>query len=320
MQDTVASVKVIISGTEYTLVNTSGNVWSATVTAPAASSYMQGGGYFPVRVTATYQTGATSTVDDTTAGALGQAARLVVKERVKPTLVFDSPTAGQYVTTTLSSFTVRALDNANGQSTGYSGINANTLRVRIQSAKNSIDRTISSGFVMTSITGGISATYDLVGNGIILPDGDDYVITANVTDNDGNAADAVTLGFVIDTTPPELSVTSPVENFASQIPQITVSGVTTDAISETVTVSIELDGVFVKTATVDAEGNFSTTVNVGTIGDHAITVTSTDQAGKSSSVTRHIYFSDALPEFISVRLVPNPVDAGQTYMIEVVVE
>ena len=49
-------------------------------------------------------------------------------------------------------------------------------------------------------------------------------------------------------------------------------------------------------------------------------VTATDRAGKSTSVTRNVEVNTTAPKITAVEIVPNPADAGATYIIKVTVE
>lgn len=52
-------------------------------------------------------------------------------------------------------------------------------------------------------------------------------------------------------------------------------------------------------------------------GENTITIVATDSAGKSTTITRKVTLNTSAPEFESVTLTPNPVDAGKTYKISV---
>ena len=78
------TVTTTINGQTYTLTETSegSGVFTATLTAPSASSYPETNHYFPVSVTATDEYGNSTTKDDTDA-SLGNSLKLFVKEKVK---------------------------------------------------------------------------------------------------------------------------------------------------------------------------------------------------------------------------------------------
>ena len=92
---------------------------------------------------------------------------------------------------------------------------------------------------------------------------------------------------------------------------VTVSGTTNDATSSPVKVTVNGDAV-----TVQENGSFSKVVTL-TEGENTITVIATDSAGKQTTVVRHVTKDTGAPVFQSIELVPNPVDAGQTYIIRV---
>ena len=54
-------------------------------------------------------------------------------------------------------------------------------------------------------------------------------------------------------------------------------------------------------------------------GSNTIVVTATDAAGKSSSVTRTVTLDTSVPVVQSASITPNPVDAGATMIISVVI-
>lgn len=95
-----------------------------------------------------------------------------------------------------------------------------------------------------------------------------------------------------------------------------MSGVTNDATSSPVTVTITLNTVDQGAVTVESSGAFSKELTL-TEGSNTIVVTATDSAGKSSEVTRTVKLDTGAPVFQSVTIVPNPVDCGATYVITV---
>lgn len=319
--NTIRSVTATINGVTYTLTPTQDGGYSASGTAPAGSSFPLTGGYYPVSVRVEYDTGAATVVNDETPGTLGQSCRLVVKEKVKPVTVIESPTSGQYQTTALQSVVFRITDNNNGQSNGFSGVNVSSIRGSIVSVSKSINISFTGADVTSeAITGGYRFTYAISSG---LPDATDYVITINASDNDGNAADAASVSFVVDTTPPELSVTSPVEGLRTYSSLCPVEGVTSDITTSPVTLQIYLNDTLVETISgsgIAQDGSFSTSVTFTTAGNNVVKVVATDTAGKTSTVSRNVFFSDSVPIIHSVTLVPNPVDGGTSFSIEVDVE
>lgn len=166
---------------------------------------------------------------------------------------------------------------------------------------------VTSGINKAAITKGYRCTYT---PSQALTDGA-HSVYFNVTDHDGNAATQVTTAITIDTTPPVLTLSSPVDNLVTNNPSCVVSGVTNDNLSSPVTVKVNNQEV-----SVAENGSFSTTLTL-TEGENTITVVATDGAGKSSTVTRTVILDTHAPVFSQVTIAPNPVDAGATYIITV---
>lgn len=98
-----------------------------------------------------------------------------------------------------------------------------------------------------------------------------------------------------------------------------VRGTTNDASSSPVTVKITLRGTDQGAITVGSDGAFSKTLTLAE-GSNSIVITATDSAGKSSSVTRTVTLDTTKPVIKSAVITPNPVDAGTSMVITVVVE
>jgi hypothetical protein len=108
-----------------------------------------------------------------------------------------------------------------------------------------------------------------------------HVIGASVADVAGNRATASKTA-VIDTTPPQLAITSVsgddvVNATEAAVPQLVIG--TSDALGQTV--SVTLDGVAVGTATVQADGSWSKTLSFASAspGQHQVSASVTDAAG-----------------------------------------
>lgn len=294
----VEQVKAIINGQEYTLkLNTSTGKYEATVTAPTKSSFNNTGGYYPVTIEATDDAGNTTTVtsSDTT---LGENLRLVVKEKVAPVITITSPTASAYITNNKPTFKWKVTDDD-------SGVNVNTVSISIDNGT-----AITSGITKTSISGGYEFSYTPT---TALSDGA-HSIAINAKDNDGNAASQKTVAFTVDTVAPILNISSPVDGIAQKEATCVVAGTTNDTTSSPVTVTV--NG---KAVTVKADGSFSEAISLNE-GMNTITIVATDAAGKTTTITRTVKLDTGAPQFISVTINPNPVDAGNTYVISVSVE
>lgn len=327
MSNLVNSVTVTIDGTPIVLESQDGLTWTKTAIAPTASSHNLTGGYYPLTVTATYETGTTTTVsgtsdttDATYDATLSPQCRLVVKETYRPTINIISPTNNAYFKTATQSMEIDIVDNANGQATGYSGVDPSTITVTIVSVKLNQSLVLgyselAGGNMISNTTGGFKITGTKP-----FDDSDDWTIAVNAADYDGNNAVATTVSFTIDTEAPMLSVSSPVDNFKTANSTLTISGTTNDSSSGAVTVSVTVDGNDFGTIPVQANGSFSGTITLTGSGDKVIVITATDVAGNSTPITRNVFYSSDAPTIKSVTMVPNPVDGGQTYIITVVTE
>lgn len=285
----IKTVQATINGVPTTLtLNPSTGKYEATITAPTKSSYNQSGGYYNVTVKAT-DTAGNSTSKDATDATLGSKLKLVVKEKVAPTITVTYPTASASTTNNKPTFTWKVSDDD-------SGVNSNTIGITIDSGSK-----ITSGITKTATTGGYECSYTPA---TALSDGS-HTVKFNASDNDGNAATQKSVTFKVDTVPPTLNVTSPAEGL------VTVKGTTNDATSSPVTVKVNGTAV-----TVDASGNFSTTVTL-TEGSNTITVVATDSAGKATTVTRKVTLDTKAPTITDVSITPNPVDGGKTFVIAV---
>lgn len=302
----IATVKTTINGVEHTLAyNETSGKYEGTLTAPGLSSYNQTDHYYNVSVTATDTAGNTAAIDATDA-ALGASLRLIVKEKVAPTITITSPGAGARLTTNTPTITAQLRDND-------SGVDLSTVALTIDSGA-AIGQA-AAGMTCTPVEGGYDLTYIPQ---TPLEEGG-HTIALAASDNDGNAGQAASVSIVVDTIAPTLNVTAPAQGLTTNQTAGKVVGNTNDATSSPCTVTITVNGVDAGTVALDENGAFAHDVTYSE-GENTIVVTSTDTAGKSTTVTRTVNVSTTAPEFISVELVPNPVDCGQTYVIKVSVQ
>lgn len=291
----VQTVKAKINGQTVNLTYNKGNqAWEATTTAPSQSSYNQPNHYYGVEVTATDDSGNSTTVSATT-GDFQDDLQLVVKEKVPPVITITSPTDEAFLTNNKPTIQFSITDDD-------SGVDPDTITIKIDNGAN-----ITSGITKNASGRGFNCSYVPT---TALGDGS-HTVYVNAKDHDGNAAVQKSVQFTVDTVAPTLNVTSPTEGLKTNEDTVTVSGTTNDATSSPVKVTVNGDVV-----TVQENGSFSKVVTL-TEGENTITVIATDSAGKQTTVVRHVTKDTGAPVFQSIELVPNPVDAGQTYIIRV---
>lgn len=295
----IQTVQANINGTWHNLTyNPENQRWEATITAPGATSFNQPGGYYNVQVRATNTAGTQGTADGSTLPGL----QLIVKETVAPVITITSPSNGARVTNSNQPVTFTVIDEAGG-----SGVDLESVVVKLDGSA------VSAGEVTHSaVTNGYSFTYTPAS-----PMGDgSHTVTVDASDNDGNAAAQKSTTFIVDTVAPSLNVTSPTDGLVTNNASITVTGTTNDATSSPVTVTVQLNSQDQGAVTVESNGSFSKAITLAN-GANVIVVTSTDQAGKSTSVTINVTLDTSVPQIVAASITPNPVDAGETMVISV---
>lgn len=297
----VKTVQAIINGTTTTLtLNEETGLYEASLAAPSTSSYnVNTGHYYPVTIKATDDAGNTTTVSDTDA-TLGDSCKLEVTESTAPVITITSPTEGQCLTNSAPTIQWTVTDDD-------SGVDSDTISLTVDD-----DTAITSGITKATITNGYSCSYTLQ---TALDDGT-HTVYIDASDNYGNAATQRTVNFTVDTIPPTLSVTSPTNNLATNETEIAVAGTTNDVTSNPVTVTVKVNDGDAEEVTVGSTGTFSMTVTLES-GTNTITVTATDAAGKTSSVTRTVTLDATAPTISAVTISPNPVSTGEVLTISV---
>lgn len=298
----VSSVKALINGQEYILnYNSSTGKYEAVITAPATSSYnVNTGHYYTVSVTATDDAGNSTTINDQDE-TFGTYMRLRVVEKVPPVLTITYPTSGAAITSNLPTFIWTVTDND-------SGVDPDTIGITIDSGS----KITGSSITKTAITGGYTCSYT---PSSILSDGS-HTFSVSASDHDRNNAASSDVTFSIDTVPPSLIVTSPVDGLVTNVTTLVVSGVTNDSSESPVTLTVKLNSGSAEAVTVESDGSFTKVLTL-VQGQNTITVVSTDAAGQSTTVVRTVTLNQYAPVFESVTIYPNPVDAGATYIISV---
>ena len=298
----VKQVRAQVNGTWYTLsLNTLTNKYEKTITAPGVTSYNMDGGYYPVTVEATDDSGNVTT--DT-------GGRLFVRETVAPVVTITSPTTGALLDQNqpVIRFTLR--DESNG-----SGVKLDTLALTIDGGGAADTAgSESAGMVCTAVAGGYDCTYTPQ---TALTDGG-HTISITVQDNDGNMAAAATSAITIDTTPPTLDITAPADGLKTNQDSVTVNGTTDDATSKPVTVTIAVGGTDQGAVTVAADGGFTKAVPVA-VGTNTIVIRATDRAGKFTEITRTVSVNKNAPVISNIAATPNPVNTGESVLISVTV-
>ena len=298
----IKTVRAQINGQWHTLtLNPSNGHYEAEITAPSVTSYNQPNHYYNVTVEATNDAGTTVSASGTTIPGL----QLQVRERIKPVVTITSPSNGARITNNKQPVLFTATDETNG-----SGVDLSSLVVKLDDVPVPSEQISNS-----AITNGYSFTYTPAE---ALSDGS-HTVTVDISDHDGNTADRKTTTFIVDTVAPTLNVTAPTEGYITNTAELTVVGTTNDATSSPVTVKITLNSADQGAVTVNTGGAFSKQITLAE-GANVIVITATDAAGKSTSVTRNVTLDTSQPVITSATITPNPVDAGKTMLISVVIE
>lgn len=299
----VSTVQAIINGVITNLpLNEETGLYEADLTAPSETSYNNNPEhYFPVTIKAVDSAGNQTVIDDMDV-TLGEKLRLRVMEVTPPVIIITSPTEGEFTSNTLPVVNFTVTDSG-------SGVNPDTISVTIDDGNK-----ITEGIAKTSITGGYACSYAISES---LSDGM-HTIYADAGDYDGNSAVQRTVNFTVDTVPPELSVTSPVNNYASNNPAITISGSARDVTSGLSSVTVRINGGAQIELEVNADGSFLYETNLAE-GANTIVVTATDIGGIQSQVTRIAVLDLDAPVISDVEITPNPVSTGEILNVKVTV-
>ena len=298
----IKTVRAQINGQWHTLtLNPSNGHYEAEITAPSVTSYNQPNHYYNVTVEATNDAGTTVSASGTTIPGL----QLQVREKIKPVVTITSPSNGARITNNKQPVLFTATDETNG-----SGVDLSSLVVKLDDVPVPSEQISNS-----AITNGYSFTYTPAE---ALSDGS-HTVTVDISDHDGNTADRKTTTFIVDTVAPTLNVTAPTEGYITNTAELTVVGTTNDVTSSPVTVKITLNSADQGAVTVNTGGAFSKQITLAE-GANVIVITATDAAGKSTSVTRNVTLDTSQPAITSATITPNPVDAGKTMLISVVIE
>lgn len=294
----IATMEYIMNGQTYQLQkDLSTGKYKKVLTAPAKSSYSQPNHVYATTLKVKDQAGNVTTIDQGNA-EFGSKMKLDVNEKVPPVITPTKPGDEAYLTRNSVQIQFDVTDNDSGVAQG-----SISLQIDNQAA-------ITTGLTKTEIAGGYRCAYTAN-----IADGD-HTIKINAKDNDGNVASQETITFVVDTTNPELKLSSPATDLITNKKSLTVAGVTSDATSGPCTVTIKLNDVDQGAVTVSGSGDFSKVVSLAK-GTNNLTVRSTDKAGKYTEVERAVVYDPDAPQVLSVEITPNPVDAGGEFTITV---
>jgi hypothetical protein len=301
----ISTVRVQINGTWTNLTyNSSTGAYEATITAPSTTSFNKTGGYYPVTVEATNTVGTKTTVNDSHV-TLGASCKLRVQERVKPVVTINSPTSGARVTNNKQPIVFTVTDESGG-----SGVDLNSLDVQLDDREQTAQT-----LETVAATNGYRCTFT---PGTALADGE-HRFSAQVSDFDGNTSTLVSIVFTVDTVAPTLNISSPAEGYTTSSTSVVVSGTTNDATSSPVTLTMALDNSAAQAVTVASNGGFTKTFSNLSHGSHKVVIVAKDAAGKTTTITRNFTVDTSAPVISKITITPNPVDAGNTMKISVVV-
>lgn len=298
----VSTVQVIINGatTDLTL-NAESGLFEGNVTAPAETSYNNNAEhYFPVTIKAVDAAGNQTVVNDTDV-MLGSKLKLRVMETVLPVIIITSPTESELTANPTPTVNWTVTDSG-------SGVDPDTIGITIDDGNKIVD-----GITKMEITNGYICSYSIsepLGNGA-------HTIYIDATDYDGNAATQRTVNFTVDTVPPELSVTAPVNNYVTNNATITVSGAASDVTAGLASVTVRINGGSAQMVEV-VNGVFSQEFSLAN-GANTIVVTATDTVGLQTQITRIATLDTDAPVISDVVLTLNPVSTGEILNVQVTV-
>ncbi len=163
-----------------------------------------------------------------------------------PVSTITAPTEGQRLVNSKPTVTWTVTDND-------SGVNPNTIGITIDNGSK-----VTSGITKTAITGGYSCSYPIP---TALAEGS-HAIKVDAQDYDGNNAVQRVVNIIVDTIPPQLSVTSPTNNLVTKTATLAVSGTTDDATSKPCIVTVQFNNGTAQEIPVGSNGAFSTNITL----------------------------------------------------------
>lgn len=243
---------------------------------PSGTSYHQPGGYFPVAVEATNDSGDTATATAETMASL----RLVVRETTAPALTLVSPAPG-YLQTGAPTFVFEAVDEEGGSGVDPESFEvsaaAETILSQASPAGSFGKGALSAAAETEEIPGGYRFTWSPPGG---WADGQ-HTVTASVQDYDGNLS-TVSGAYTVDTVPPALYLKKPYLRHVVDEPSVSVAVEAWDGGSGIA--SVIIGGINVGAA----QGGRPQTADVPLdVGENHIQIVATDAAGNQT--TQELY-------------------------------
>lgn len=290
----VEIVKAFVDEQEYVLKwDPKTSRYKAVITAPSKTSYQQPNHYYDVRLKATSHTGNVIEVDSQSP-TLGEHLRLRTLEKKPPIIVPEYPKESSLIGTASPLMVWTISDDE-------SGVDPNTISISIDEAPP-----IAIDINKIETHNGYRCEYKPV----TLSDGP-HVYKLNAADFDGNSAIEISINFRVDATPPILIVKSPNEDLITNTDHIMIKGITYDIASRPVVLTV--NGTPIE---IDSQGRFSYEYALS-IGRNPIEIVATDAVGQRSIVMRNVILDMSPPQIQDIRIEPNPVDAGATFMVVV---
>lgn len=296
MPSNVKTAYAMINGQKFVATySEETQLWTVEGTGPAESSWNQPNHVYAITLHAEDNAGNTVSMDSTDE-TYGDQLKLRVLEKTKPTATIVSPTQDSVLGSSTQNIVMELSD------AGNSGLNMDTVVFKVNSV------TISEGLDwQDGEDGKKTCTYVATD----LPDGSNN-ISLQVTDNDGNVSETATVGFVISTAAPNLTVTTPTEGLITNSNKVTVSGVATPGSDVVSIASVTINGDAVE---VEEDGNFSKEITLESEGNNTITVIATDSLGKTTQIIRNVLLDTKAPVITDVVAETTTIDANGHFKI-----
>lgn len=279
-------------------------LWTATATAPATSSYGQPDHVYKAEIVAEDQAGNSASVNSSDA-TYGAQLKIRVLEKTKPEGQIRTPSNGSVLGVSTQSVLIAVTDN------GGSGLNNASFKLKVNETLVPLKSGDANGYTIEGGSGDDSGKTLIKYTATGLADGANKV-TFEFADNDGNHGDTLTSNFTISTAAPALNITSPADNLLTNSKSLTVAGAATTSVSG-VTIAkvvIKIDGGADDTVTLGPNGSFTKQITIDHDGPHTITIVATDSLGKTTQVVRNVTIDTTKPVITDIKASATTVDAG----------